>query len=328
MKKTVFVLLSIVLLLITSCSSTKLTPEQIEAMATAAPPMVTEPEKVYVPVETIRYVFPEANIAIDEKIDATPEQLVAGNLPENIETIKSPTDFSNSIVEYDFIDGKIYKIFASPSTVTDLRLAPGEMITGDAAIGDSIQWQFSATQSTENGKPVQHLFIKPTVAGLSTTMIIPTNYRTYYLNLESYDSLFMTGVRWRYPQQITFKVNGEAGMDTESPMNMSEGLVDAANINLNYKISGPNIVWKPVAVYDDGVRTYFQMDPRFNTSAGAPSLYLLPTKSSSKKNLEVINYRVKGNLYIADFVLTGKQAFMLMAFTDDKKSEEVIITRN
>lgn len=302
--------------------------EQLDSLVQLSP-LVDEPEKVYVPMETIRYVFPDTPMGvpmvIDEKTDATPEELVSGSLPDNVMTVTSPTDFTNSIVEYDFFDGKIYEIFTSPNRVTDLRLAPGEAMTGDTAIGDSTRWQFAATSSQEYGQPVQHLFIRPSVAGIDTTMIIPTNYRTYYLQLRSYEDLYMVGVRWRYPQVFTFAADGTA----QNVQQVSEGLVSAADIDFGYQISGNNqISWKPTAVYSDGIHTYFQMDPRFSTTAGAPALYLLPDKgSSSEKNLEVINYRVKGNLYIADFVLTGKQAFMFMAFKNDSKVDKVIISR-
>ena len=99
-------------------------------------------------------------------------------------------------------------------------------------------------------------------------------------------------------------------------------------IDFAYKIEGKDsLTWKPTGVYSDGIRTCLQMDPRFENFTGAPALYLLPTKNASDSNLEVVNYRVKGNLYIVDFVITDQQALMLMAYSGNSKKDKVIITK-
>ena len=199
-----FILLSV--FLYTGCA-TKLTEEQLDSMV-AMEQIIPEPEKVYVPVETVRYVFPEDGKVIEKKAETPTEQELIENAEEkSLETITTSVDFSNTIVEYDFQDGKIYTIIATPDAVTDLRLQPTESISGSAAIGDPSRWQFEVSTSTENGQSVTHLFIRPSTAGLQTTMIIPTNYRTYYITLRSTENISMLGVRFRYPMSMTFSGN-------------------------------------------------------------------------------------------------------------------------
>ena len=56
MKKTMMII-AFCVLLFTGCT-TKLSQEQLQSMVEVQP-MISEPEKVYIPIETIRYVFPD-----------------------------------------------------------------------------------------------------------------------------------------------------------------------------------------------------------------------------------------------------------------------------
>lgn len=322
MKKAIYTLLMVTLLL-SSCSSVRqLTDEEMSALIEGS---VFQPEEKtmieYVPYEVVRYVYPEEGLVIDESQGQSREDLLKDAAEKSSVTVESEADFRNAIVEYSFVDGKIYDIFTSPDHVTDIRLQPGEVISGDAAIGNANAFQLTTSASTENGTSVTHIYIRPVTTGLETSMVIPTNQRTYYLRIHSYESLHMVGVRWNYPILYTFPSPISASQETDS---FETGIsISVENLNYKYKIKGDNTVWKPTIVFDDGVHTYIQFDPRFSTSAGAPALYLLPTGSASKKKMEVVNYVIRGNLYITDFVLQDKQAWYLMSGKDSVK-----ITRN
>lgn len=318
-----FVVISIfALLILASCSSISPLSEEEASMlieGTVFEPDETE-KTVYVPVETVRYVIADKEtsrikneISVDsiegEEAESSGDFLTS-SVSDNTVTVSSSTDFTNAIVEYNFLDGKIYEIFTSPNKVTDIRLAPGETISGEAAIGDSESWQMVTATSSEKGRSVTHIYVRPVTSGLETTMIIPTDQRTYYLLLTSTENLYMVGIRWKYPGIVTF---GPSSKDIPSVS------ISVEDMNSNYTIKGDSVFWKPTMVFDDGLRTYFQFDPRFNTSAGAPSLYLLPREGSNTSKAEIINYVIRGNFYIADFVLQDKQSFMLM--TEDNQVE-------
>ena len=302
-----------------SCSSISPLSEEEEAMlieGTVFEPDETE-KTVYVPVETVRYVLTSDDKSIrienDSSSDISKDAETAGvylnsSVDMNTVSVSSETDFRNAIVEYNFLDGKIYEIFTSPNKVTDIRLAPGETISGEAAIGDSESWQMVTASSSERGRAVTHIYVRPVTTGLETTMIIPTDQRTYYLLLTSTEDVYMVGVRWKYPGISTFGSSSDASIPSVS--------ISVEDMNSNYTIKGDNVFWKPTMVFDDGIRTYFQFDPRFSTSAGAPALYLLPRKGAGTSNAEIINYVIRGNFYIADFILQDKQSFMLMTQDD------------
>ena len=303
-------------LLVTSCSTVSTLTEEERAMLIEG--QVFSNQEVYSKVEyvpVVKYVFPEENKIITSPGGSVPtrDEIISGAIDESLVTADADTEFLNSITEYNFQDGMIYEIVTSPKHVTDIRLAPGETISGDAALGDSSSWQMSTALSSENGRSVTHIYVKPVSSNLETTMIVPTDQRTYYLRLRSYDELHMLGVRWLYPGITTF---GNPASDGASEATIS---LDVASMNFDYEIKGDDTFWKPVRVFDDGIRTYFQFDPRFSTSSGAPALYLLPKKSNGKSKAEVVNYIVKGNMYIADFVLQDKQAWFLMTDKDEVK---------
>ena len=168
--RTVLIIISGMCLL-ASCSSIKPLTEEEEAMLVEG--VVFEPDEtqktVYVPVETVKYIVTDEetirnkNEIIENKVE---ENLTAGDyltstVSSNTVSVSSATDFTNAIVEYNFLDGKIYEIFTSPNKVTDIRLAPGETISGEAAIGDSESWQMVTASSSEKGRAVTHIYVRP-----------------------------------------------------------------------------------------------------------------------------------------------------------------------
>ncbi len=303
----------LLLVFLTACSSTvELSPEEQSSLIQGTVFNTAEPVKIeYQPYEVIKYVYPEEQKIVVPNIQpASSGELVETNLEENTVKVESASDFVNGIVQYNFLDGRIYDVFTTPGHVTDIRLSPGETISGKAAIGDSESWQIDTAVSSENGRSVTHIYVKPVTIGIETSMIVPTDQRTYYINLKSFESMHMVGVRWNYPGAMTFGSDIAAANSGGSETEIS---IRPDALHTKYKISGTNTIWRPTAVFDDGVHTYFQFDPRFNYSAGAPALYLLPSPLSSEKNIEIINYVVKGNMYIADFVLQDKQTWLLMS---------------
>lgn len=303
------------LLLLFSCNTVKPLTEEEREMIVSATPFKTE-EIIRTEYETIEvpvYVYPETGEILSLPKARASANAVEESIEKNLVSVQSTSDFRNGIAEYSFLDGKIYEVFCSPDNVTDIRLAPGESISGDAAIGDSESWQLSTAFSNENGAQVVHIYVKPVVSGLETSMVIPTNLRTYYLRLSSYDNLHMLAVRWKYPSLTTFRLaNSEQNAIANYESTSTTLLINPASLYSKYRIKGKSSIWKPVSVYDDGVHTYFQFDPRFETSSGAPALYLLPSKWAGDKKVEIVNYIAKGSLYIADFVLQDKQCWYLM----------------
>lgn len=66
-----------------------------------------------------------------------------------------------------------------------MRLEPGETLTSEPAIGDSVRWELLPGTSGK-GTGLQSLtMVKPYVSGLDTNIVVTTDKPTYYLRLIS-----------------------------------------------------------------------------------------------------------------------------------------------
>ncbi len=205
--------------------------------------------------------------------------------------------YFNAIMQYDYALGALYQVYAAPLKLTDIQLQPGEKIMGKPASGDTVRWVMGVGTSKVDGQVRQHVYVKPTKPGLHTTLSINTDKRTYHIELRSYKETYMAAVNWRYPheeielmqEQIT-KEKAESDLVTAPQVSLDQ-------INSNYKVrvvqGKPK--WTPIAVFDDGKKTFIEF-PKEMLNREAPALFVL----SSGNETQLVNYRVKNNYYIVD----------------------------
>lgn len=95
--------------------------------------------------------------------------------------------------------------------VCDIALQPGEQVNSLNA-GDTARWDIQPAISGNNGESQYHILVKPFDVGLSTTLFIATDRRTYHIRLKSHKTKFMPAVGFIYPedQQAAFKAAQEA----------------------------------------------------------------------------------------------------------------------
>lgn len=264
---------------------------------------------------------PTQGAAVQDDVPSTSGELARQATANAFQFIASGTAYTESIAEYDWLEGRIYEIITSPSGITDFRLKPGEQIAGSPITNDNVNWQFSMGTSVENGESVQHLFIRPLKVGLDTSMIILTNQRTYYFRLASFEDSYMTAVRFRYPIDVGSGYFYEE--DFEEYVNAAAGTADYAfdisKADYNYVIRAKGKPsWEPVTVFSDQVKTYIQMPLRITTSDELPSVYV---ERDGEERL--VNYRIFGNLYQIDTVITDDQTIVMKS----GQKQRVEITR-
>lgn len=265
--------------------------------------------------ETVRFVYLDENgNEIRQKIEKILDaELLDSQFNSNIESINSKRDFYNSIVEYTYKDGKLYEVIVNNTSVTDIRLEGNETISGNLAIGDSENYSIETTTSVENGKEILHLLIRSEENFGETILLIPTNKRTYYFRLIATNGRAMVGVRFKYNAKSDILLNSQK---TTKGISHSTSMydIDALTLFFGYRIeSNSEIV--PQSVFSNDKATFFQFDPRFVDLNGAPSLYL---KKNNK--LELINYSIKGNLYVTPTLLSNNESFV---FLDGEEKTEI-----
>ena len=207
--------------------------------------------------------------------------------------------FLNAVMQYTFVSGGLYQVFTAPDNVTDLVLESGEEIMGEPAAGDTLRWRLGVGTSAVGGVPQKHVFVKPTRAGLATNLTLNTNRRSYFLKLESIEKDAMVAVQWTYPQSDA--AAQAAPLTSGLPANKSEGRdgarpsdVTALNFSYSIEITHGKPRWKPQAVFDDGTKTFIRFDPSV-LHRESPALFVI-----ERGEVQLVNYRVKKNLYIVD----------------------------
>ena len=289
--------------------------------------------------QEIQKSIDEGNKDVDTKLDDTTYSqnigTTSGDLAkkatENSFTyINSLNSYQQSIAVYNYMEGRIYEIVTSPNSITDFRLRPGETISGEPVVNDGgTNWNFTIGTSTENGQTIQHIFIKPSIVGLDTSLIILTNQRTYYFRIASFSSTYMTAVKFNYPGDSNYSATSGVA-NTMPGVSVSEYLDSsttnqgyAMNMTLadyNYRITDHRgkPAWKPQTCFSDNIKTCIQFPVEMASSTDLPTPYIV---SNGTENL--VNFHYFGNVLLVDAVLTGNQYILLK----NSQNQQVKITR-
>lgn len=148
------------------------------------------------------------------------------------------------------------------------------------------------------------IVLKPQDSGLDTNLLITTDRRAYYLRLVSKPQEYVARVGFRYPEEENSqKWQQHLGdrraqeRDAKREVQILPAMVTAEKLNFGYKVTGGNEHIRPRRVYDDGAKTYIQMQPEMQNRE-APALVVLGTDGKG----EMTNYRVREQTYIVDRV--------------------------
>lgn len=193
-------------------------------------------------------------------------------------------------------------IVCAPLTICLLKLEPGERVLPHGIQnGDSTRWIITPTVA---GAGQTVLVIKPTDAGLRTTLGVMTDKRLYSIRLVSVQSeaRSMAISEFRYPeeQEAAWREYYQQQKQEKENNTLPNGR-DISQLDFNYKIGGDDVSWRPMRAYNDGVHTFIQF-PNQMRSQNAPSLLTLAHDGSwfSSPTKQIVNYRKEGDTYVVD----------------------------
>lgn len=197
---------------------------------------------------------------------------------------------------YTYTPGGIYEVQTATFHETALELQPGEALTGKdlPTAGDTARWTIAATRTGAPQNEITVLIVKPLEANLETNMTITTNRRLYTVILKSDEQTYMPLVGWLYPQDEAKALEDKATIAKEEENKAEPLTVQPDELNFNCTITGAQVSWRPIRVYDDGAKTYLQMSADMK-SGEAPAIFVM-----EKKTPILVNFRVKHSLYIVD----------------------------
>ena len=213
----------------------------------------------------------------------------------------------DAVTQFPFEENRIYKIAVSPGYFTALHLEPGELMPGKAALGepDPAEWLIEKTAAgTSRGQEII-LLIKPGRAGISTNLFIPTNRRTYQLDVTSYGKQAMDWVRWTYStetaaggmQPPVAPVAAVTRAAAGAWCTADNGAFDPLTFNRNYTIdvaSGDTPRWLPLSAFSVGGKGYVEFPGQLG-AIPAPALFLTDNGVSTPAP-----FRVRGRFFEVD----------------------------
>ncbi len=290
-------------------------PETRPAVPTAASmqPAVSSPPALSMPLASVQEMpppsaTPQALHFSNPEIRLTPQERAALDLAKKWKAGAS----TQGVKPVVGADGAIRFLFGAtqPSIVCavlqvcDVELQPGEQVNS-LHLGDTARWTVEPAVTGSGKSEVQHLIIKPMDTGLETSLIVTTDRRTYHLRLRSHRTEFMPRVAFTYPEDAMakweqIKKQEQTAYSNQVMPTTGEYL---GNLDFDYTIEGKASGWKPLRVYNDGVKTIIQMPSTMN-QAEAPVLLVVRKDGglfTDEESVQV-NYRLQNDRFIVDSI--------------------------
>jgi type IV secretion system protein VirB9 len=193
---------------------------------------------------------------------------------------------------FAYRDDDVYPVIATPGRITDIQLEPGESLAGPGALasGDTARWVIGDTASGAGASRRAHVLIKPTRSGLATNLIINSDRRTYHLELRASARTWFSQVSWLYPPPVLVVAAAppRAVVATPKP--------EVVSLNFAYRIKGARPRWRPIRVFDDGVRVFIEFAPTV-AMGDLPPLFLT---GDDGKAVALTNYRIVERRIVVD----------------------------
>ncbi len=211
--------------------------------------------------------------------------------------------YFNAVQNYPYDDGALYQVYSAPMRLTIIALQPGEHVMGKPAAGDTTRWTMGMGKTLAKGAEQELIYLKPSRAGLDTSMVITTDRRVYYLELHSFETQYMAAISWRYPQDEIAELEAAAAQ-AEVREKAVTATLDLSSAYFRYEISAyqGRPAWMPEQVFDDGSKTYIRF-PKSMLSREVPALFAL----GPNNEVQIVNYRVRNEYYIADRLFDGAE---------------------
>lgn len=201
-----------------------------------------------------------------------------------------------------FVFGGQTQIVCAVLQVCDVALQPGEQV--NQLNGGDPRFTVEPGISGSGSSQTVHLILKPLDVGLDTTLVVMTDRRVYHFRLRSTRNEHMPFARYIYPEDAAAKW---AAIRKREETDIQKNTIPATreylgNLDFNYSVDG-KARWKPVRVYNDGVKTIIEM-PTAMQQTEAPTLLVVRRDGGIFRDPEtqMVNYRVIGNRYIVDTI--------------------------
>jgi P-type conjugative transfer protein TrbG len=230
-----------------------------------------------------------------------------------IQKFQTPHLDGDGVVHFTAGKGQVFVVTAVDH-VTDIALAPGEIIAPPLHVGDADSWKTHVAMSGSGQKTTSHILVKPIDAGLSTNVVVETNKRTLSVALTSRRQDYMPLVSLDIPGEdddrtwsaaiARYDQPGTAASTPASPCDQQPVITPD-----QFKITGDDVSWRPVQAYAVSTPVGMKTCIDFPSSIGSedlPALLALADDGGwfSSPTKKIVNVRYVRRRFIADELLT------------------------
>jgi P-type conjugative transfer protein TrbG len=181
-----------------------------------------------------------------------------------------PIHYPDGSYRYAF-GGAMPTIRVGAGDSCDIELEAGETIRR-AFLSDTVRWKLADGTSGANNIP--HLVVKPTQAGLSTTLTVFTDRRSYHVRLASLPNTQEEYVGFTYPAERAAAMTREAADRTRADAAAAAAIAatyTCKDLDAKYASAGAN-EFRDAQICNDGKHTYVNA-PTWDGDLPMPYVY-------------------------------------------------------
>jgi P-type conjugative transfer protein TrbG len=233
----------------------------------------------------LRLLSPSAPLNTKEKASAA----IAGQWRNRTD---HPARGEDGVVRWTY-GASLPSVVCAPLQVCDIALQPGEIVRGVPQIGDT-RWTVTPAFTGNT----THLIVRPSDAGLVTSMLVYTDVRTYSIKLIATQSQWTPLTAFNYPADATRNAWSKYAAATADHVLSSSAV--GGDVTFGYHWSG-NPPWRPTQIYSQGGKTVVLFPSRMQYGT-APALVGMADDGGwfRDESEQMLRYRVDGDRYVID----------------------------
>jgi len=210
--------------------------------------------------------------------------------------------------------GPLPTVLCAPLQICDIELQAGETIRA-ISMGDTARWEAMPLTSGPERAETPHVAIKAKVIepGMTTTLLVTTDRRTYHISLRLSEESFMPRVHFTYSDAsdaslLAYRLRAQSINRTKSATTQQKR--PSEKLDFNYSVKG-RAEWKPLRVYNDGKKTFIDLPDKNDYEF--PVLFVVDAQGTQ----ELVNYRLEDKRFKVDAVISN--AVLVSGVGDDQQ---------
>lgn len=222
---------------------------------------------------------------------------VTGIAHAGVNPVPLATDSRMRVIPYD--RNQVTQLKCHYDIETTIEFAANEQIIR-ATAGQAAAWNVVPSTIRKN-----ILTIQPKLKSADTNLTVITDKRVYLYELRAREQWNLRGkdivfyVRYQYPNEVNRAIEARTANKMAQERDeanfrsnvANRNKIDPTNINLKYTFAGNRSI-APVAVFDDGLFTYFE----FDKNSDIPAIYTV----DQERNESILNHRTQGKYIVVE----------------------------